>query len=321
MPIETIEKKHDRIKGHRVRRLPENYVVIDIETTGFDPVRDKILEISAVKVSNGITGDVFSTLVNPGTEIPPHIIKLTGINNDMVSEAPFIEQVITEFVSFIGENIVVGHNVAFDLNFVTEKSFQTSGKWIENDYVDTYYWAMSLDLPVGTYKLSALKTFFGIEQEESHRALADCMTTFALAEKLKTIAKESRKKVSDSASAKKPADHLKVLINDDTSHGEIDMNNMLFGKKCVFTGALERFTRANAKKAVETLGGTCTGTVSNKTDFLILGNNDYNPAVKDGKSTSHRKAEELILAGHDLQILSEDVFCEILKMSNYLLEE
>lgn len=321
MPIETKERKHERVKGYRIRRLPKNYVVIDIETTGFDPVRDKILEISAVKVSSGTTGDVFSTLVNPAVEIPPHIVKLTGITNDMVAQAPPIEQVISDFAEFIGDDVVVGHNVAFDLNFVTEKSFQTSGKWIENDYVDTYYWAMSLDLPVGTYKLSALKTFFGIEQEESHRALADCMTTFALAEKLKTIVKESSKKSKDSVSQKSPSDHLKVLLNDDNSHGEIDMNNMLFGKKCVFTGALEKFTRANAKKAVEALGGTCTGTVSNKTDFLILGNNDYNPAVKDGKSTSHRKAEELILAGHDLQILSEDVFCEILKMSNYLLEE
>jgi len=308
-----------RIRGYRMYDMPENYTVLDTETTGFDPGKDRIIEISALKVRNNTIIDTFSTLVNPGINIPAHITKITGIDDSMVSPSPAIEQIISEIVEFIGDDIILGHNVAFDLNFLTDNSHRILGTWVENNYVDTYYWAMELQLPVGSYRLSSLKTFFNIETEGSHRALADCMTTMILAGKLKEI----EFPVYHTPHHETPSHtrDLKISLNTDLHHGDIDMNNMLCGKKCVFTGELEKFTRNNAKKAAEALGGICVDSVSSKTDFLILGNNDYNPSVKEGKSTKQRKAEELILKGCDIRILSEDVFCEILKMSNYLLEE
>ena len=92
----------------------------------------------------------------------------------------------------------------------------------------------------------------------------------------------------------------------------INPDNPFYGKECVFTGKLERMVRADAAQLVVNLGGTAGNNVTKKTNFLILGNNDYCSTIKNGKSSKQKKAEQLILSGASLEIIPEDVFYEML---------
>src|SRR5512142_802626 len=93
-------------------------VALDIETTGLDPHSDSIIEIGAVRFNGARVEDEWTTLVNPGRSIPPFITQLTGINNEMVRNAPPLKAIIHELADFVGESPVLGHNVRFDLAFL-----------------------------------------------------------------------------------------------------------------------------------------------------------------------------------------------------------
>ncbi|MGB8954614.1 MAG: exonuclease domain-containing protein, partial [Tumebacillaceae bacterium] len=106
--------------------MNETYVIFDLETTGFNASSDKIIDIGAVKVVDGQITETFQRLVNPGTKIPAFIQELTGITNEDVKDAPSIEDVMPEFLPFIGDAILVAHNADFDMRFINE-AFEESG--------------------------------------------------------------------------------------------------------------------------------------------------------------------------------------------------
>ena len=93
-------------------------VTLDIETTGLDPKRDRIIEIGAVRSENGVETAVFQSFVNPGIPIPSFITDLTGIRDELVADAPRVSEVITEFADFVGKSPVLAHNASFDLAFL-----------------------------------------------------------------------------------------------------------------------------------------------------------------------------------------------------------
>ena len=105
-------------KGQEVSKLPENYTVIDIETTGLSPTMNEIIQLSALKIKNDKIVDSFTSFVKPNGRISSFISSLTGITNDMVSAAPQIKDVLNDYIDFIGQDIIVGHNVHFDINFI-----------------------------------------------------------------------------------------------------------------------------------------------------------------------------------------------------------
>ena len=108
---------------------------------------------------------------------------------------------------------------------------------------------------------------------------------------------------------KKPLS-LKELVAEE---GHENPDCLFYGKVCVFTGALESFTRKEAAQLVINIGGICDNSITKKTNFLILGNNDYCKSIKDGKSSKQKKAEKLIASGADLTIIPESVFLEIIQ--------
>lgn len=114
-----VDDLKDMITNPRGQSLKDRYVVFDIETTGFIPSLDKIIEIGAVKVENGQIVDRFSTFVNPKVPIPFRIEKLTGINDNMVIHAPEIEEVLPKFLEFCEGAIMVAHNADFDMSFIS----------------------------------------------------------------------------------------------------------------------------------------------------------------------------------------------------------
>lgn len=152
-----------------------NYVIFDLETTGLSPEEDSVIEISAVKVSDGNIVDEFSTLVNPGIHIPYAISEVTGITDDMVKESPDIECALKDFMSFIGDYTLVGHNIIrFDMKFIQRDSQRLFGKQINNKCIDTLFWARRYLPELDHYSLENLSYHYGISYVGAHRALVDC---------------------------------------------------------------------------------------------------------------------------------------------------
>ena len=124
-------------KGKSLLEFPTSYVAIDIETTGLDPHFDEIIELAAIRIQDGIETDRFQSLVNPECEINEFIEDLTGITNAMLAEAPTLETALPQFLAFVGKEVVVGHNVNFDINFLYDRAENLNLGPFSNDFVDT----------------------------------------------------------------------------------------------------------------------------------------------------------------------------------------
>ena len=158
------------------------YVIFDVETTGASAGKGgEITEVGAVKLVRGQVVDEFSTLVNPGRPIDPFVVRLTGITDRMVADAPPISEVMPRFEGFVEGSVVVGHNVQFDCSFVAAAR---DGVPLPNPVLDTLKLARCLVPGLRRYRLSALVNHFGVRQAPNHRALADASATTEVFRKL-----------------------------------------------------------------------------------------------------------------------------------------
>ena len=154
------------------------FVVLDLETTGGSAASCAITEVGAVKLRGGECLGTFQTLVNPGALIPPEIVYLTGITQAMVLPAPKIHQVLPAFLEFIGDAVIVGHNVRFDLGFLRAAALQLGYAPLANRFVDTCALARRLIRDeVPNCKLGTLATHFRVAHQPTHRALDDALAT------------------------------------------------------------------------------------------------------------------------------------------------
>ena len=155
------------------------FVVVDLETTGASPAGgDEITEFGAVKLRGGDCLGTFQTLVNPGVAIPPSITYLTGITQSMVLPAPRVEAVLPGFLEFVGDAVIVGHNVRFDLSFLNFALRREGYGRLPNTFVDTCALARRLVRDeVPNCKLDTLATHFRLATRPTHRALDDALAT------------------------------------------------------------------------------------------------------------------------------------------------
>lgn len=303
-------------KGKSLIEFADDYCVIDIETTGLDFSCD-IIEISALRVKNGEITDKFSELVNPGYHIPSFITELTGISNEMLEDCDAIDKVISRFSDFVSSDLMVGHNiVSFDSNFLFDNLLQNTGKILSNNMVDTMRVSRWILPDLNHHRLSDICSNYGIEQTSSHRGLSDCESTYKIYNAMKETCIEKYSTLDDfynyvSSRLKKKYKRGLRASDVQTDNTEFDVSNPLYGAMCVFTGTLEKMTRRQAMQIVKDLGGNCGDSVTKKTNYLILGNNDFCKSIKDGKSSKQKKAEKLQLEGNDIQIISENVFYEM----------
>ncbi len=154
-----------------------SYVVFDVETTGSSSKEGAITEIGAVKVVRGLVVDQFSTLINPELPIDPFVIRLTGITNEMVEDAPLAAEVMPLFEDFAEGSVLVGHNVGFDCSFVEAAREASDLAPLPNPVLDTLKLARFLVPGLKRYRLSSLVAHLGIKQAPNHRALADASAT------------------------------------------------------------------------------------------------------------------------------------------------
>ncbi|UZJ80859.1 ATP-dependent DNA helicase DinG [Fictibacillus sp. KU28468] len=171
--------------------MNNRYVVIDVETTGNAPARgDRVIQIGAVVVENNIIVDRFSSFVNPEIPIPPFIEQLTGINDEMVADAPLFEEVAPVILQMLEGSYFVAHNVLFDLNFLQEE-FENSGyQRFTGPLLDTVELSRILLLQADGYQLGQLADYLGIVHENPHQADSDAeVTAYLLIELLHKLSR------------------------------------------------------------------------------------------------------------------------------------
>lgn len=159
-------------------KIPMNYVAFDIETTGLNPKYDKIIEIGAVRVRDGEQIDTFSTFVNPGKSLPARIVELTGIRDADVAGAPYMDETLDEFLAFVGEDVLLGHNILFDYSFV-KKAAVNQKKTFEKMGIDTLRIAKRFLNDLESRQLGFLCEHYQI-QLDAHRALNDAVAAHKL---------------------------------------------------------------------------------------------------------------------------------------------
>ena len=214
--------------------LQDSFVVFDIETTGFSPVKNRIIEIGAVKVEQGVITDRFSQFVNPQTPIPFEINQLTGISDDMVSGAPVIETVLPEFLEFVKGCKLVAHNASFDMSFIIENC-KRLGYDSEFTYLDTLALSRVLFPTQGKHTLDAMAKALKVTLNNHHRAVDDAECTAHIFKKLIAICEEKEiftleqvnvmGQASTDAVAKLPSYHVIFLAQNNT--GRVNLYTMI----------------------------------------------------------------------------------------------
>ncbi len=163
-----------------------SFIALDLETTGISPAEDRIIEIGAIKVIDGNECKTFNTFINPKMKIPERITEITGIDDRMVSGAPILRDIFPEFLEFLEDYPLLGHNILFDFSFLKtaavnmEYSFEKQG-------IDTLKMARRIYPEAESKKLEFLCEYLGIDPGNSHRAYDDARSAKRLYEKMYTV--------------------------------------------------------------------------------------------------------------------------------------
>ena len=321
-------------KGQSIIALPLNYIIIDTETTGLDPSAHNIIEVSAIKYENGKLVDTFTSLVKPpliytiyplrpdGARqlrqyyVDECITDLTGITNEMLEHAPSPDEVMPKLLEFLGNSVLIAHNAHFDINFLYDAIETHCHTYLTNNFIDTVRIARKVFPDLGHHKLSDIAKACNVSQPNAHRSEVDCLVTNQCYEYMRNKILSSQSEYEFKRSFdRKPSFHShfpesrKSVKDYMPRHTEIDKTNPLYQKCVVFTGSLSSLSRENAIQIAVDKGAVVKGSVSSKTDILVVGVQDISIVGSDGMSTKEEKAHEINQSGKGrINIISEDEF-------------
>lgn len=289
--------------GTTIHKNISDYTVIDIETTGKYVKHCEIIELSAVRVRNSQIVDKYSTLIRPEKKVPAEITELTGITDEMLENAPSISEKLPEYLAFIDNDVILGHNIAsFDRHIISRYCSELGLPLLENDTLDTLQYAHFCDIDVDDYKLTTLTAFLGINHSDAHRALADCVANFECYEKLK----EHFNGIYRSSPFNQSRERVEV---DKSVLSEVTEKIDLSGKSVCLTGAFNRGSRSSVQAEIENLGAVVVKGVSSKTDYLIVGGSGSADWKFGNYGDKVKKALEYQEKGKNIKIVSEeDIF-------------
>ena len=266
MEAYLVDDLKEIVTGDKGQDFHDTFVVFDIETTGFSPIYNRIIEIGAVKVENGQITDRYSAFVNPDVPIPFEIEKLTGINDDMVVGAPMIGAVLPQFLEFCGDAVLVAHNANFDMSFIIENA-KRLGIEKEFTYVDTVGIARILLPHQAKHKLDAVAKTLGISLANHHRAVDDAEATAEIfirfipmlkAEDVDTLKKLNARGASNPDIVKKlPSYHAIILAKNDT--GRVNLYRLVSESHLTYYSKRPRVPKSLLEKYREglILGSAC----------------------------------------------------------------
>ena len=160
-------------KGKQLSTFPSDFTVVDIESTGISADSAEILEVSALRFRDDKFEAAFSSLIKPSAPIPYFISQLTGITDDMVKDAPGRIGVLRDFKDFLKGDVIIGHNVNFDVNFLYDELLAYLGYPMSNDFVDVLKLSRTYLPDLVNHKQVTVAEHFGLDTSGAHRALKD----------------------------------------------------------------------------------------------------------------------------------------------------
>lgn len=163
--MQLLKEKENETKNSNI------FVAIDVETTGLSPFTNELIEISAIKYDRNQKIDTYTTLIKPKVRIPYYITNITGITNEMVKNAPQVEEVMPNLIKFIGNSKIVAHNANFDYKFIQNYSNNAFSK---NTLIDTVQLGRKMYPNLPNHKLGTIAKHIGITEDSFHRAEFDC---------------------------------------------------------------------------------------------------------------------------------------------------
>lgn len=279
-------------------KLMPNYAVIDTETTGLDPKKDKIIQLSAVIYRNHSEYEARTWLINPGMHIPEEASSINGIYDKDVEGKPRFDDVVDEFLDLIRGYTLLGYNISFDRSIISNEM----GESLTNDTFDVYWFAKT-SLSARNYKLTTVAEKLGISTAGAHNALYDCFMTHKVFEALlkeyenighyPDVSTFSWNKYIRNFSK----DEFKIPDNPNEA-------NPFYKKRFVFTGTLP-IRRKAALQRIINLGAEFNNTVVKRSDFLVIGD-------MPEPSKKMENANKLIAEGSPLRIISGNDFMDML---------
>ncbi|MCX0291949.1 exonuclease domain-containing protein [Lactobacillus kullabergensis] len=292
-----------RGKGQEWPDFISDYTMLDIETTGLNPYRDHVTELGAVKVRANQVVDEFSQLVvYPRSNHVPHFItKLNGITEEMLlNEGKPIKEAMTAFRTFIGNDIIIGYNVNFDLNFLYDLTQKFHLPKLSNDYVDVLRLAR-VYYPQQHNRLLDCIQRAGIAQVEQHHGLADSLDT-------KKVYDDFREHFTPELLQEAQGKLKNIdLLQDELEVWELGFRNPVNNKKIAFAPEIE-MNSAEAAQMVNNMNGVAQTGVKADTDYLIMSDDGFfsknNPETLKAKEYNH--------AGSKIKRLSESYFLNML---------
>jgi ATP-dependent DNA helicase DinG len=212
LPPKTNQPKSDPVPKQNITIPIPDFVAFDVETTGLDFKTDRVIEIGAVKFIDGQPSETFSTLINPGVQIPDYITDLTGIKNDDLISAPDFETVAESFVSFIGTLPLCGHQIEFDQTFLNEELKRIGKNAVFSNLIDTALLSRILIQPLERYSLKYVSEHLGVVLDNAHRALHDAKASGEVAVRLIPKISDLPLNVRQTIAACAPGSMLKSLF-------------------------------------------------------------------------------------------------------------
>lgn len=295
-------------RGYYVRKVDKDYCVLDTETTGLSAYVDRIIEIGIIKVRDNVIVAEYDQLINPECELDEEIARLTGITNEMLVGQPTISEVRSDVLKFMGNDLIVGHNTYFDMQFMAnglEHDF-------DNEYIDTLQFARKLYPDFENHKLETLVRRLDLPAN-GHRALLDCRSTKALLDCMVKKMQNEGMMTEEGDSFQKGKRRYCLDITQIVPDEKAQMNDFFLGKHYVFTGELEKMNRREAMQRVVNAGGVLDKTVCRTTEYLVVGSFEYCSLIKNGKTGKLKRAEELKQKGQDIKIIDENTFYDLLE--------
>lgn len=228
----------------------DSYVCIDLETTGLDPKRDRIIEIGAVKVKQGRIAAEWETFVNPGRKLEEHIVELTGIRDEMLASAKKISDLLPVFFTFLEDHVLLGHSILFDFSFL-KKAAVNEKMGFERQGIDTLKIARKYLKDLESRSLGALCRHYDIPHS-AHRALKDARATTALYRKLSEDFFEKEKEEGEkSLFVPKPLIYQAKRDTPLTIVQKEQLYKLLDRHKLVVDYEIESLTRSEASRKID----------------------------------------------------------------------
>ena len=229
--------------------MTDSFVCVDLETTGLDPKRDKIIEIGAVRVERGEITEEWETFVDPGQKLPVRIVELTGIRDGDLSGAKPVREILPELFAFLGDNVLRGHSILFDFSFL-KKAAVNEKLIFERQGIDTLKIARKYLKDLESRSLGALCRHYGIPHS-AHRALGDARATVALYQKLAEAFYEKEAAGEKSLFLPKPLSYHAKRDTPLTIAQKEQLYKLLDRHKLIVDYKVENLTRSEASRKID----------------------------------------------------------------------